>query len=228
MLCAIYIRHTDIAVADYGSLFKNKLNLQTHMVNMSVSKLGKKFDEFSTLVESNNREHSCSQQTRISKYSIYHWVFTQTYTVLKWSICHNVFYFIWKQKQIHSRAKQLGVLFFGWRKVAAKRPIWEKLVYTTVLSFLRNAHAINRSKGEVLKKLNPQRRISSLGFVETVHQSSWKMPLQWRTPFSYVNNIQSMIPNDQKNVTAFWCSTGWHCMLWVSNAVLFIILQIQT
>ena len=178
MLCAIYIKQTDIAVADYDSLFKNKLNLQTHMVNMSVSKLGKKFDEFSTLVESNNREHSCSQQTRISKYSIYCCVFTHTYTVLKWSICQQCFYFIWKQKQIHSRAKQLSVLFVCWREVAVKRSIWEKLVYTNVFSFLRNAHEINRSKGEVLKKHNPQRRISSLCFIETVHQCSWKMPLQ--------------------------------------------------
>jgi len=65
------------------------------------------------------------------------------------------------------------------------------------------ARYIKLMKGKALRKI-ACKKISSLGFIEAVHQWQWKMLNHWRplaherNSFSNVNNIQSMIPEDQK------------------------------
>ena len=65
---------------------------------------------------------------------------------------------------------------------------------------------VNLRTGKVLSKLSLHEKKSNLGLIEAIHQWQWNLPHITDTPqsgilFSNVNNIQYMIPEDQKNIT---------------------------
>ena len=83
----------------------------------------------------------------------------------------------------------------------------------------RLAYRVNKTEeNDIIQETKPVWENSSWGLIDAVHQRKLKMPHHWRPPsawtelyFSNVYNIQSMIPEDQKNITTQWWSTGRHC-----------------